>query len=157
MAEQPRPVYYMHPPAESHDAYKIWFDCCLPEITDQTSIYWALDTWARINAIIEYKEKGAFLTWWSQTGTKHMAYAETFARWFICACRVVEVRPPEPAVPPLEDEANEEEMFHSQIDILEKEDEIDKKLDEVVAKAVVDDEPTPLLQADLEAFLNGCE
>lgn len=161
MAE-PTSVYYMYPPAESRDAYKIWFDCCLPQITDQTSIYWALDTWARLNAVIEYKEKGPFLTWWSPTGTKHSAYAETFALWFICACR--QPLMPTPALAPqpspplaesqqidLSDTENEEILIHADAD------QIDEKIDKFSASVVAEEDAKPLLQADLEAFLNGWE
>lgn len=142
------PKYYMHPPAESHDAYKIWNDCCLPPIAEQTQIYWALDTWARLNAIIEYREQGPYLTWYSPSGTRHTAYADVFAHWLLCACRdppplptitVPEAEEPVPEQPdtpipngPSPGTENKLELF-----------------------AIKEEEPTALLQADLEVFLNG--
>ena len=92
----PAAKFYMHPPAESRDAYKIWQDCCLSEYAEQTQIYWSLDTWARLNAIIEFREMGPYLTWYSPSGTRHTAYAETFAHWFLCACR--EAKPVAPTI-----------------------------------------------------------
>lgn len=162
-SDAPPPVFYMHPPAESHDAYKIWQDCCLPEISNETDIYWALDNWARLNAVIEYKEKGPFLTWWSLSRTKHTAYAETFARWFICACR----RPtPVLVAPPPQLLGKDETLDRPELDLSDSvmeinihadSTQIDEKIDKISALAITEEDAKPLLQADLEAFLNDWE
>ena len=138
--------FYMHPPAESHDAYKIWNDCCLSTVADQVQIYWALDSWVRLNAIIEFREKGPYITWYSPTGTRHTTYADTFARWFLCACREPPPPPPTPAITiPPESQEN--------IVLPPPSPGTEEKLELFAIRE--EEEAHPLLQAELEEFLKG--
>lgn len=86
----------------SPDIYRIWIDCCLPEISKMNDILWALDTWARLNCRIEMRINNhsnneiPYLFWLSPSGVRHECFADTFSHWFLCGC--VEVKAPSVAL-----------------------------------------------------------
>lgn len=85
--------FFKRPPPTSPDIHRIWNDCCLGDVMEVTDIYWALDTWARLNCSIDMREDKPYLFWLSPTGVRHECYADTFAHWFLCGCEEISVKP----------------------------------------------------------------
>jgi hypothetical protein len=109
--------FFKRPPPTSPDVHRIWADCCLADIAEVTEIYWALDTWARLNCSIDMREGRPYVFWLSPTGVRHECYADTFAHWFLCGCEEIalqsvpltpngEVQPVFPLEPVAEEESS---------------------------------------------------
>ena len=98
--EQPQQRFFRRPPPSSPDACRIWNECCLPEIIEVTDIYWALDTWARLNCLIEMRGDRPYVFWTSPSGVRHECFADTFAHWVLCACEEIKPQAQVVALPP---------------------------------------------------------
>ena len=98
--EQPQQRFFRRPPPSSPDACRIWNDCCLPEIIEVTDIYWALDTWARLNCLIQMRDDRPYVFWISPSGVRHECFADTFAHWVLCACEELKPQAQVVALPP---------------------------------------------------------
>ena len=85
--------FFKRPPPTSPDVHRIWADCCLPDVAEVTDIYWALDTWARLNCSIDMREGRPYVFWLSPSGVRHECYADTFAHWFLCGCEEIAPQP----------------------------------------------------------------
>ncbi len=93
MDESPK-RFFRRPPITSPDANRIWNDCCLGDIMEVTDVYWALDSWARLNCVIDMREGRPYVFWTSPSGVRHECFADTFAHWVLCACEEVKVQAP---------------------------------------------------------------
>jgi hypothetical protein len=91
--------FFKRPTPTSPDIYRIWNDCCLGDVMEVTDIYWALDTWARLNCSIDMRDQRPYVFWLSPTGVRHECYADTFAHWFLCGCEEVVATPMAPPTP----------------------------------------------------------
>jgi hypothetical protein len=91
--------FFKRPTPTSPDVHRIWADCCLADVAEVTDIYWALDTWARLNCSIDMREGRPYVFWVSPTGVRHECYADTFAHWFLCGCEEMAATPIQPLTP----------------------------------------------------------
>jgi hypothetical protein len=137
------------------------------EVTD---IYWALDTWARINCAIDIREGRPYVFWTSPSGVRHECFADTFAHWVLCACEEIKAQAPPPPTPTseiqptwnLEPIAEEEEAAKNEIifhDVQKIGDEADNAIENnIMIQTLKNEEPLPLtfeeiVHMNLEQFL----
>ncbi len=96
-SEPPTKGWLQGPSPSSKDPYYIWMEAGLPEIAKESVVIQALDDWAILNAYIYSKSnyKGQleyFIQWVNPQGYIIKTHYDTFRRWILCACCLVEAK-----------------------------------------------------------------